>query len=119
VVRAPKFPKLAENNIRKGFLEGGQSGKVSNVFVLRGGMGKKQRRTIAEAIAAVPESEPRVILARAATLVRDLMMLVWTPCSWRCRFLGRERCSSMLGVSIGFTMLSMSFASTTMSILRC
>ena len=39
------------------------SGKVSNVFVLKGGMGKKQRRTIAEAIAAVPESEPRVILA--------------------------------------------------------
>jgi len=32
--------------------------------VLKGGMGKKQRRTIAEAIAAVPESEPRVILAK-------------------------------------------------------
>src|ERR1019366_6868798 len=28
VVRAPKFPKLAENNIRKGFLEDGQYRKL-------------------------------------------------------------------------------------------
>jgi hypothetical protein len=45
------------------YFEMALSGKVSNVFVLKGGMGKKQRRTIAEAIVAVPESEPRVILA--------------------------------------------------------
>jgi hypothetical protein len=37
--------------------------KVNNVFMLKGGMGKKQGRSIAEAIAAVPECEPRVILA--------------------------------------------------------
>jgi hypothetical protein len=39
------------------------AGKVNKVFTLKGGMGKKQRRSIAEAIAAVPECEPRVILA--------------------------------------------------------
>src|SRR5260370_22967780 len=39
------------------------AGKMNNVFTLKGGMGKKQRRSIAEAIAAVPECEPRVILA--------------------------------------------------------
>jgi integrase len=31
VVRAPKFPKLAENNIRKGFLEDGQYPKLIEV----------------------------------------------------------------------------------------
>ena len=39
------------------------AGKVNNVFTLKGGMGKKQRRSTAEAIAAVPDCEPRVILA--------------------------------------------------------
>jgi len=45
------------------YFETALAGKVENVFVLKGGMGKKQRRLIAEAIAAVPESAPRVILA--------------------------------------------------------
>ena len=39
------------------------AGLVRNVFVLKGGMGRKQRKTISEAMAAVPESEQRVILA--------------------------------------------------------
>ena len=56
---------------------------------------------------------------KAVTLERALTMLVWIRCSWPCRFPGRERCNSMLAVSIGFTMLSMLFASATMSIRRC
>ena len=38
-------------------------GLVKNVFVLKGGMGRKQRRDTAEALASVPEGEQRVILA--------------------------------------------------------
>jgi len=38
-------------------------GAIKHVFVLKGGMGRKQRRNIAEALASVPEHEPRVILA--------------------------------------------------------
>jgi superfamily II DNA or RNA helicase len=38
-------------------------GVAKHVFVLKGGMGKKQRREIAAALAAVPENESRVILA--------------------------------------------------------
>src|ERR1700735_958712 len=53
----------------------------------------------------------------AVTLARALMMLAWTRCSWRCQFLGGERCNSMLAVSIGFTMLRMSFAYTTTRVL--
>jgi hypothetical protein len=36
---------------------------VKHFFVLRGCRGKKQRRTTAEALASLPENEPRVILA--------------------------------------------------------
>ena len=39
------------------------SSSVAKVFVLRGGMGKKQRREVAEAVGAVPDSEPRIIVA--------------------------------------------------------
>jgi len=101
------------------YFETALSGKVSNVFVLKGGMGKKQRRTIAEAIAAVPESESRVILATGSYIGEGFDDARLDTLFWRCRFPGRERCNSMLGVSIGFTMLSMSLASTTMSIPRC
>jgi superfamily II DNA or RNA helicase len=39
------------------------AGLAKHIFVLKGGMGKKQRRIAAEALALVPEDEPRVILA--------------------------------------------------------
>ena len=39
------------------------AGVARHVFVLTGGMGKKQRRETAAALAAVPENESRLILA--------------------------------------------------------
>ena len=36
---------------------------AKHIFVLKGGMGKKQRRMAADALAAVPETESRVIIA--------------------------------------------------------
>jgi len=71
------------------YFEAALSGKVSNVFVLKGGMGKKQRRTIAEAMAAVPESEPRVILATGSYIgegfddARLDTLFLAMPISWR------------------------------------
>jgi len=62
---------------------------VSNVFVLKGCMGKKQRRTIAEAIAAVPESESRVILATGSHIgegfddARLDPLFLAMPISWK------------------------------------
>jgi len=38
-------------------------GAVEHIFVLKGGMGKKQRRVIDEAMKAVPDGTPRLILA--------------------------------------------------------
>ena len=71
------------------YFETALSGKVSNVFVLKGGMGKKQRRSIAEAIAAVPESEPRVILATGSYIgegfddARLDTLFLAMPISWK------------------------------------
>jgi len=65
------------------------AGKVKNVFILKGGMGKKQRRSIAEAIAAVPACEPRVILATGSYIgegfddARLDTLFLAMPISWK------------------------------------
>ena len=63
--------------------------KVDNVFVLRGGMGKRQRRSVAEAITAVPEDAPRVILATGSYIgegfddARLDTLFLAVPISWK------------------------------------
>jgi superfamily II DNA or RNA helicase len=65
------------------------AGKVDNVFVLKGGMGKKQRRSIAEAIAAVADGAPRVILATGSYIgegfddARLDTLFLAMPISWK------------------------------------
>ena len=69
--------------------EAALAGKVESVFVLKGGMGKKQRRSIAEAIAAVPRDRPRVILATGSYIgegfddARLDRLLLAMPISWK------------------------------------
>jgi superfamily II DNA or RNA helicase len=65
------------------------SGVVSNVFVLKGGMGRKQRKAISEALANVPDTEQRVILATGSYIGEgfddarlDTLFLVM-PISWK------------------------------------
>jgi superfamily II DNA or RNA helicase len=71
------------------YFEAELAGKVNNVFMLKGGMGQKQRRSIAEAIAAVPECEPRVILATGSYIgevfddARLDTLFLAMPISWR------------------------------------
>ena len=64
-------------------------GVCSHTFILKGGMGAKQRRKLAESLAAVPRDEPRVILATGSYLGEgfddarlDTLLLV-TPISWK------------------------------------
>ncbi len=60
-----------------------------HVFVLKGGMGKKQRRTTTEAIAAVPEDETRIILATGSYIgegfddARLDTLFLAMPISWK------------------------------------
>jgi len=62
---------------------------AKHVFTLKGGMGKKQRRTTAEALASVPENEPRVILATGSYIgegfddARLDTLFLAMPISWR------------------------------------
>jgi superfamily II DNA or RNA helicase len=63
--------------------------QIDNVFVLRGGMGKKQRKSIAEALAAVSEGAPRVILATGSYIgegfddARLDTLFLAMPISWK------------------------------------
>jgi superfamily II DNA or RNA helicase len=63
--------------------------EVGNVFVLKGGMGKKQRRLITEAIGGLPENVPRVILATGSYIgegfddARLDTLFLAMPISWK------------------------------------
>jgi superfamily II DNA or RNA helicase len=65
------------------------TGTVKNVFVLKGGMGRKQRREVAAQLAAVPESEQRVILATGSYVgegfddARLDTLFLAMPISWK------------------------------------
>ncbi len=62
---------------------------AKHVFVLKGGMGKKQRRTTAAGLASVLESEPRVILATGSYIgegfddARLDTLFLAMPISWK------------------------------------
>jgi len=65
------------------------AGVSQHVFVLKGGMGKKQRRETAAALAAVPENESRVILATGSYIgegfddARLDTLFLAMPISWK------------------------------------
>ncbi len=65
------------------------AGVAKHVFVLKGGMGKKQRREISAALAAVPETESRVILATGSYIgegfddARLDTLFLAMPISWK------------------------------------
>ncbi|MHB1934999.1 MAG: TOTE conflict system archaeo-eukaryotic primase domain-containing protein [Acidobacteriaceae bacterium] len=62
---------------------------AKHVFVLKGGMGNRQRRSTAEAMAAVPEDESRVILATGSYIgegfddARLDTLFLAMPISWK------------------------------------
>ncbi|MFP3040306.1 DEAD/DEAH box helicase family protein [Treponema primitia] len=55
-------------------------GKIDNLFILKGGMGKKQLKTIMDGINTVPDTGNRVILATGSTLGKGLICPVLTLC---------------------------------------
>ncbi|HEY7305619.1 MAG TPA: DEAD/DEAH box helicase family protein [Bryobacteraceae bacterium] len=65
------------------------TGAVEHLFVLKGGMGKKQRRITAEELASVPEDERRVILATGSYIgegfddARLDTLFLAMPISWK------------------------------------
>jgi superfamily II DNA or RNA helicase len=71
------------------FFAAAADGFSKHIFVLKGGMGKKQRRMIAEALAAVPETESRVIIATGSYIgegfddARLDTLFLAMPISWK------------------------------------
>lgn len=71
------------------YFAGRLAGTARHVFVLKGGMGRKQRRTAAGALADAPESESRVILATGSYIgegfddARLDTLFLAMPVSWR------------------------------------
>lgn len=65
------------------------AGRIQNVFVLAGGMGKKQRKYLMDQVAAVPVDAPRVIIATGRYLgegfddARLDTLFLALPISWR------------------------------------
>jgi superfamily II DNA or RNA helicase len=63
--------------------------RVPNIFVMKGGMGKKQRDALAAEISAVPDGQPRVILATGRYIgegfddARLDTLFLAMPISWR------------------------------------
>jgi len=60
-----------------------------HIFILRGGMGAKKRKQLADSLAAVPHNEPRVILATGSYLGEGFddsrldTLLLAMPISWK------------------------------------
>jgi superfamily II DNA or RNA helicase len=70
-------------------LEAALAGRVQNVVVLKGGMGRKQRRAVNDRPAAIPDSEPRLILATGSYIgegfddARLDTLFLAMPISWK------------------------------------
>jgi superfamily II DNA or RNA helicase len=71
------------------YLAGRLRGVCPHIFILKGGMGAKQRKKLAESLAAVPGDEPRVILATGSYLGEGFddsrldTLLLAMPISWK------------------------------------
>jgi superfamily II DNA or RNA helicase len=71
------------------YLAGQLQRVCSHVFILKGGLGAKQRTKLTESLAVVPSGEPRVILATGSYLgegfddTRLDTLLLAMPVSWR------------------------------------
>jgi len=71
------------------YLAGQLHGVCSHVFILKGGLGAKQRTKLTESLAVVPADDPRVILATGSYLgegfddARLDTLLLAMPVSWR------------------------------------
>src|SRR5204863_7525742 len=80
---------LTERNDRLDRLERGLADKVRHLVALRGGLGKEQRRDMADRLASIPEDEPRVILATGKYVGEGFddsrldTLFLTLPVSWR------------------------------------
>ena len=90
VIKAGRYPViLTERRDHLRLLAEQLQPHIHNVFVLKGGMGRKQRRLIQDQLANMPDGEPRVILSTGRYLgegfddARLDTLFLTLPISWR------------------------------------
>jgi superfamily II DNA or RNA helicase len=90
VIKAGRYPViLTERRDHLRLLAEQLQPHIHNVIVLKGGMGRKQRRLIQDQLADVPDGEPRVILSTGRYLgegfddARLDTLFLTLPISWR------------------------------------
>jgi hypothetical protein len=88
--------------------ESALAGKVRNVIVLKGGMGRKQRRSVRELVAGVPDGEQRLILATGSYIGEGFDDARLDTVFLRCRSHGGVRFNNTSDDSIGSTITSVS-----------
>lgn len=80
---------LTERREHLELLEKHLSAEVKNVFMLKGGMGKKQIRLVLEKLACIPDDEPRVIISTGRYLGEGFdderldTLFLTLPVSWK------------------------------------
>ena len=80
---------LTERRVHLDLLVGQLESSVRNLVVLKGGMGAKQRRAVAEQLASIPEGEERVLVATGRYLgegfddARLDTLFLTMPISWK------------------------------------
>jgi superfamily II DNA or RNA helicase len=85
----PYFDQMTERREHVDVLANLLAPHISNVFVMRGGMGKRQRQKLVEQIASVPSDEPQVIVATGRYLGEGFdndeldTLFMALPISWR------------------------------------
>jgi superfamily II DNA or RNA helicase len=63
--------------------------EIQNVFILKGGLGKKQRQAVLEKLASIPDGTPRVLLATGSYIGEGFddsrldTLFLTVPISWR------------------------------------
>jgi superfamily II DNA or RNA helicase len=82
-------------------LAGGLS-EIHHVFILKGGMGKKQRQAIAEKLASIPDGTPRVLLATGSYIGEGFDDSRLDTFFSRCPSRGAAHCSNTSDGCTGF-----------------
>jgi superfamily II DNA or RNA helicase len=102
VVREGRTPLVLTN--RTDHLERLASGlsEIQHVFILKGGMRKKEREAALQNLAAIPDGTPRVLLATGSYIGEGSTTRDWTLCFSPCQSHGVVRCSNTSGGCIGF-----------------
>ena len=102
-VREGRSPLVLTNRTDHIKLLASALSEAQHVLILKGRMGKKQRKAIAEQLASIPDGTPRVLLATGSYIGEGFDDSRLDTLSSRCRSRGAVRSSNTSGACTEFT----------------